>query len=99
MRSVALFDHEEVGSDSAQGAGGPIMKDTITRVASALSQGQEGAVERARFSSFLVSVSCCDDTTSRLNIYIGPKPIYITSNGPNPIYITSNGDVHGLHLS
>jgi len=55
VRAVALFDHEEVGSDSAQGAGGPVMRDTITRVARALSQGEEGAVERALRSSFLVS--------------------------------------------
>ncbi|KIY94035.1 Aminopeptidase I zinc metalloprotease [Monoraphidium neglectum] len=55
VRSLACFDHEEVGSDSAQGAGGPVMRDTITRVARALSQGQEGAVERALRQSFLVS--------------------------------------------
>lgn len=38
VRSIAFFDHEEVGSDSAQGAGGPIMRDTITRVARVLSK-------------------------------------------------------------
>ena len=37
-----------------QGAGGPVMRDTITRVSNALSQGEEGAVERALRSSFLV---------------------------------------------
>lgn len=55
VRSVAMFDHEEVGSDSAQGAGGPVMRDTITRVARQLAQGEEGAVERSLRSSFLVS--------------------------------------------
>lgn len=55
VRSVACFDHEEVGSDSAQGAGGPVMRDTITRVARALSQGEEGAIERTLRQSFLVS--------------------------------------------
>jgi aspartyl aminopeptidase len=38
VRAVAVFDHEEVGSDSAQGAGGPVMRDTITRVSRGLSQ-------------------------------------------------------------
>ncbi|GLC42732.1 hypothetical protein PLESTB_001132600 [Pleodorina starrii] len=55
VRAIALFDHEEVGSDSAQGAGGPVMRDTITRVAAALAGGQEGAVERTLRNSFLVS--------------------------------------------
>ncbi|KAG2490499.1 hypothetical protein HYH03_011122 [Edaphochlamys debaryana] len=55
VRAIALFDHEEVGSESAQGAGGPVMRDTITRVAAALSEGQEGAVERTLRASFLVS--------------------------------------------
>jgi aspartyl aminopeptidase len=44
VRAVAIFDHEEVGSDSAQGAGGPVMRDTITRVSRALAQvGGSGA--------------------------------------------------------
>ena len=31
---VALFDHEEVGSDSAQGAGSPVMLDALSRITS-----------------------------------------------------------------
>lgn len=37
VRAIALFDHEEVGSSSAIGAGGPVMRDTITRVTKCLS--------------------------------------------------------------
>lgn len=58
VRAVALFDHEEVGSESAQGAGGPIMRDAITRLARALAGGgdnDDDAAERALRGSFLVS--------------------------------------------
>lgn len=55
VRAIALFDHEEVGSDSAQGAGSPVMRDTIKRVARVLAGSEEGAVERAMRNSFLVS--------------------------------------------
>lgn len=49
VRSIAFFDHEEVGSDSAQGAGGPVMRDTITRVARVLSKvGEERVLLRHR---------------------------------------------------
>ena len=37
VRMIALFDHEEVGSDSAQGAGSPVMFDALARITSSLS--------------------------------------------------------------
>ncbi|CAL8472061.1 g11603 [Coccomyxa elongata] len=55
IKAVALFDHEEVGSASAQGAGGPVMRDTITRVTQAFSEGVADASVRAIQNSFLVS--------------------------------------------
>ncbi|GMH35827.1 hypothetical protein BSKO_03695 [Bryopsis sp. KO-2023] len=55
VRAIALFDHEEVGSTSAVGAGGPVMRDTISRVSKCMSGGETDAVERAFSQSFLVS--------------------------------------------
>ncbi len=54
-RVVVLYDHEEVGSGSQQGAGGPFLLDTLTRLATSLSPGDEQAVRRAIARSWLVS--------------------------------------------
>ena len=52
---VALFDHEEVGSGSAEGAEAPLLGNCMRRIASILGQGEEGVVERSLNSSFIVS--------------------------------------------
>lgn len=57
IRAIALFDHEECGSRSAQGAGGSLMQDTLNRVAGGLNKGVEGAVQRVTQASLIVS---CD---------------------------------------
>ncbi len=38
---VVLFDHEEIGSDSATGAGSPILADALERIAAALGASRE----------------------------------------------------------
>jgi aspartyl aminopeptidase len=39
---VVAFDHEEVGSSSAQGAGSPVMKEAVERIAAALNGNNNG---------------------------------------------------------
>ncbi|KAJ6767669.1 ASPARTYL AMINOPEPTIDASE [Salix koriyanagi] len=57
VRMVALFDNEEVGSGSVQGAGAPTMFQAMKRIAGCLAHNNvnEGAIERAIRQSFLVS--------------------------------------------
>ncbi|KAE8038788.1 hypothetical protein FH972_011262 [Carpinus fangiana] len=57
IRMIALFDNEEVGSDSVQGAGAPTMFQAMRRIVSCLVNEYvgEGAFERAIRHSFLVS--------------------------------------------
>ncbi|CAI5470885.1 unnamed protein product [Closterium sp. Yama58-4] len=59
VRMVLLFDNEECGSDSAQGAGSPLLLDAIRRVNAACTSNaagaSEGVVERSLQKSFVVS--------------------------------------------
>ncbi|CAJ1975027.1 unnamed protein product [Sphenostylis stenocarpa] len=54
VRMVALFDHEEVGSDSAQGAGSPVMLNAVTRVTNSFGS-KPNLLEKAVQRSYLVS--------------------------------------------
>lgn len=52
---VILFDHEEVGSRSAQGAASPFLRTLLERLTLSLSDGKPDAFHRAMAQSFLVS--------------------------------------------
>lgn len=54
IRVIALFDHEEVGSSSAQGAASNFLETILNRVSTQLSCGQD-AFHRAIAASFLIS--------------------------------------------
>jgi len=54
---IALFDHEEVGSSSTSGAGGPVMKEAISRIAEAFGGVPESeAVRIGAQRSFILSL-------------------------------------------
>eukprot|EP00592_Proboscia_alata_P017128 CAMPEP_0194394480 /NCGR_PEP_ID=MMETSP0174-20130528/123878_1 /TAXON_ID=216777 /ORGANISM="Proboscia alata, Strain PI-D3" /LENGTH=488 /DNA_ID=CAMNT_0039190279 /DNA_START=21 /DNA_END=1487 /DNA_ORIENTATION=- len=54
---ITLFDHEEVGSSSAVGAGSPIMGDAVKRISSALGADSEDMLGATIHNSFVLS---CD---------------------------------------
>ncbi|KAE8705203.1 aspartyl aminopeptidase [Hibiscus syriacus] len=54
VRMVALFDHEEVGSNSAQGAGSPAMLDALSRITNSFDSDSK-MLKKAIQRSFLVS--------------------------------------------
>jgi aspartyl aminopeptidase len=54
-RVVVLYDHEEVGSRSAQGAGGTLLQDVLDRVVSGFKGGEPQGLQRALAASMLIS--------------------------------------------
>jgi aspartyl aminopeptidase len=52
---VVLYDHEECGSTSAQGAAGTLLRDCLVRLTAALGRGAPDALQRAVARSWLVS--------------------------------------------
>jgi aspartyl aminopeptidase len=54
-RGIVLYDHEEVGSKSAQGAGSPFLQDVLARVADADDNAGQDALSRAVARSLLIS--------------------------------------------
>jgi aspartyl aminopeptidase len=54
-RAVVLYDHEEVGSQSAQGAGGTFLVETLERSVEGYKGGSRQGLARATARSMLVS--------------------------------------------
>src|SRR6185436_20768563 len=52
---MVLYDHEEVGSQSAVGAHSSVLADVLGRIAMAYPEGQVQAIPRAMAASLLVS--------------------------------------------
>jgi len=55
-RVLALYDHEEVGSRSAQGAAGPVLEHALHRIVAGFKGGEPQGLARALARSVLVSV-------------------------------------------
>ena len=58
VNMAALFDHEECGSDSPQGAGSPIVFQSLYRIFKVLTEGKETSsdnFEKTIQNSFLIS--------------------------------------------
>lgn len=54
-RGIVLWDHEECGSRSAQGADSPLLRTVLERIVGATSAGEPDAMARATARSFLIS--------------------------------------------
>ncbi len=54
-RALVLYDHEEVGSRSAQGAAGTLLQDVLERCVSGFKGGEPQGVSRALARSLMVS--------------------------------------------
>mmetsp|Transcript_44910 Transcript_44910/g.74848 ORF Transcript_44910/g.74848 Transcript_44910/m.74848 type:complete len:400 (-) Transcript_44910:270-1469(-) len=63
VRLIAMFDHEEVGSNSSHGAGSSMMSETLRRLALSLAASEDSSAstdifERVCRRSFLISTDC-----------------------------------------
>lgn len=54
MSIAVLFDHEEVGSDSASGAGSPIMRDAVIRISECFAASTDSELFKVGISKSLV---------------------------------------------
>ncbi|OJH33865.1 M18 family aminopeptidase [Cystobacter ferrugineus] len=81
-RGVVLYDHEECGSVSAQGAASPFLKDLLERITHAHSDGRRDAFHRAMRHSFLVSADMAHAVHPNYASMHEPKHQPLLGGGP-----------------
>lgn len=85
---AVLFDHEEVGSRSAHGAMGGMLRDVLARLERDHTERAKGGLERALAKSFLVS----------LDMAHGVHPNYANLHEPNHKPVLNGGPVIKEHV-
>ena len=86
---IALFDHEEVGSESTAGAAGPILASTIERVLTAAGCGDRDAMHR----SIQASLCCSADMAHATH------PNYVDRHEPDHHLAMNAGPVIKLNAN
>jgi aspartyl aminopeptidase len=79
---VVLYDHEECGSRSAQGAASPFLRDLLERIVVAHSDGRPDAFHRAIRHSFLVSADMAHSVHPNYAALHEPKHQPLLGGGP-----------------
>lgn len=90
---VVLFDHEEVGSESATGAAGPALEHTLERLTSAPSIGHDGG-GRAGFLDALAASKCLSADMAH-----AVHPNYAERHEPNHRVRLGGGPVVKLNVN
>jgi aspartyl aminopeptidase len=79
---VVLYDHEEVGSRSAQGAAGTFLRDCLQRLVLGHSDGRADAFHRAIRHSYLVSADMAHAVHPNYSSLHEPKHQPLMGGGP-----------------
>ena len=88
-RCIVLYDHEEVGSRSAQGACSPLLRQVLGRIAESYKNASQEAFARAMARSFLISA----DMAHAIH------PNYADRHEPNHSPVLGKGPVIKLNVN
>lgn len=89
-RMVVLYDHEEVGSRSTQGAGGTFLADTLERIVSSVERAEEASQARARAVSRSWLISADMAHAVHPNYADRHEPRHLPRIGAGPVIKTNS---------